>query len=605
MAEVRNGNMSVYRASIIYNLPRKTLERRLKLNNDQKGPMGPSSTFGIANEKRLCKHIKEMQAKGFPLTMDDLRKIAFQFAEQLEIKHRFNESNEKAGYDWLQLFLKRNPDISLRKSEGVSYARGRGMNKDEVSAYFEMIEKTLTENDLLEKPGNIFNMDETGLQLNNKPGYVLAERGSKAVAMSTSTEKGETITVIACCNAEGNFLPPTCIMKGKRKKPEFEDGLPPGSLVFMSPKSSYITSDLFLEWMKSHFLPRKPAGKVLLLLDGHSTHCNSVKMLQFANDNDIIMLSMPSHTSHYLQPLDVAVFKSLKTYFYESCRLWMKQHPGRRLTRHQFGSLLNQAWGKSATSDNATSGFRATGVFPLNPGAIPDYAFGSNLEALGESQRENLERTQSAQLELGPSTSKTPISYYDKPTPTKVLNEISPLPNKIKEACKRAKQVSMLLTSEDYIAKQKIKEKEKEEKLKRPKKIKQEIETDRNKENKTVRKRKAIRRISDSSCEEVPMSLCDTSESENDDKEEDNCRGCGENYYKTQLVEDWLQCNICMLWTHENCTEFEDMCSVCGNKKKKELKGRKGKGKGKKSTGYHSPTPMAIIPGQTGRDGQS
>ncbi|KAK9681072.1 hypothetical protein QE152_g38604 [Popillia japonica] len=41
-----------------------------------------------------------------------------------------------------------------------------------------------------------------------------------------------------------------------------------------------------------------------------------------------------------------------------------------------------------------------------------------------------------------------------------------------------------------------------------------------------------------------------------------------ENYYRTQLVEDWLQCNICKLWVHENCTKFEGMCSNSGNKEK-------------------------------------
>ncbi|CAF4927438.1 unnamed protein product [Pieris macdunnoughi] len=54
--------------------------------------------------------------------------------------------------------------------------------------------------------------------------------------MSTSTEKGETITVVGCCNAEGNFIPPACIMKWQRKKPEFEDGLPP---VRLTPTRAY------------------------------------------------------------------------------------------------------------------------------------------------------------------------------------------------------------------------------------------------------------------------------------------------------------------------------------------------------------------------------
>ncbi|CAG5051514.1 unnamed protein product [Parnassius apollo] len=199
------------------------------------------------------------------------------------------------------------------------------MNKLEVDAYFELLESILTVDDGVLKPSCIFNMDETGLQLNNRPGHVLAEKGTKAVSTVTSTEKGETITVIACCNAE----------------------------------------------------------------DGHSTHCNSVEMLEYAKDNDITLLSMPSHTSHYLQPLDRTVFKSLKTHFYEQCRLWLKQNPGRRITRLSFGRLLNKAWGKAASAENAIADFKATGVHPFNPSAIPDYAFTLELtKQISKSQNE-------------------------------------------------------------------------------------------------------------------------------------------------------------------------------------------------------------------------
>jgi hypothetical protein len=85
--------------------------------------MGPTSMLGDQNEKKLADHIKTMQEKGFPLTINDVRMIAFQFAEQLKIKHKFNKSEEKASYDWMQMFLRRNPEIVLRKSKGVSIAR--------------------------------------------------------------------------------------------------------------------------------------------------------------------------------------------------------------------------------------------------------------------------------------------------------------------------------------------------------------------------------------------------------------------------------------------------------------------------------------------------
>ncbi|KAJ2944518.1 hypothetical protein O0L34_g3863 [Tuta absoluta] len=61
----------------------------------------------------------------------------------------------------------------------------------------------------------------------------------------------------------------------------------------------------------------------------------------------------------------------------------------------------------------------------------------------------------------------------------------------------------------------------------------------------------------------------------------DDCVGCGDNYYKTELTEDWIQCSICERWAHENCTEYDDKCHPCGNKIK--IEAQQGKGKGKKT----------------------
>lgn len=91
------------------------------------------------------------------MTIDDLRANTFKYAVQLGINHRFNMASEKAGYDWVHMFLKRNSDISLRKSEGMPYARNQGMNKADVNAYFKMLERTFIENDLISKPSHIYN----------------------------------------------------------------------------------------------------------------------------------------------------------------------------------------------------------------------------------------------------------------------------------------------------------------------------------------------------------------------------------------------------------------------------------------------------------------
>lgn len=254
-----------------------------------------------------------------------------------------------AEFGWLKSFLRRNPELAIRKSEGVSVARAKGMNKKHVEKYICLLEEVLINNELFNKPGSIFNMDETGLQLNNKPGKVVALRGPKNVPTITAGEKGETISVIACCSGEGVFLPPYCIFKGKNKKPEYEDGMPPGSVVTMSQKSAYVNSEIFFDWLQHHFLPRKPHGKCVLILDGHSSHCSNVEMLEFAEENEIILVCLPSHTTYFLQPLDRTFFKSLKSSYYDESNKFIITHPSRKLTRLQFGKILASAWNKSAS----------------------------------------------------------------------------------------------------------------------------------------------------------------------------------------------------------------------------------------------------------------
>jgi len=73
-----------------------------------------------------------MQKHSFSFIRDDLRALAYNFANQLKIKHRFNNDTQKARYEWFYSFLSRHPDISVRKSEGLFLARSLSMNRQKV-----------------------------------------------------------------------------------------------------------------------------------------------------------------------------------------------------------------------------------------------------------------------------------------------------------------------------------------------------------------------------------------------------------------------------------------------------------------------------------------
>lgn len=425
-------------------------------------------------------HIQRLSASGFAPDRRTVRQLAYKFAEKLNLQHKFSKENEMAGKAWLQSFLDRNSELSIRQAEGLSLARAHGMNREDVNHFFTLLEQTMTEHNLFDKPSHIFNMDETGVQLINKPGKVITSKGSKDVHVLTAKEKGENVTVIACCSADGKFTPPTLILKGVNRKPEFGDGLPAGSKVYMNRKSSFINSELFLRWVREIFIPHKPFGKCLLILDGHTSHSTDIDMLHVVDENDIILLCLPSHCTQALQPLDRSFFKPFKTYFNQEAQVWIKHNANRNITRYQAGQLIGKAWLRAASVATGVNGFKATGIYPLDPNAVPDHFY--SMQDISEPVRNNSnvpkiisvppevsdiniqnedtvivavapEDSAEHHLDQEPGTHSVAIEEF---TPTKLLHDVSPIPKLPVSFNKRIKQGATVLTSTENIRKREV-----------------------------------------------------------------------------------------------------------------------------------------------------
>ena len=213
-------------------------------------------------------------------------------------------------------------------------------------------------------------------------------KGKHAVASATSGEKGRTTTIITAINAAGNYVPHMMIFCRKRMKPELIDHAPTGTIGGCS-DNGWITTELFLTYIKHVIRETRCSqrSKVLLIFDGHSSHTKSIELVNLTRKNGLILLSLPPHTPHKLQPLDKSVFKPLKTAFNTACGRWMRDHSGRRLGQEQLHELFSQAYYKSATTQNAISGFSATGIWPFNPEILreEDYTYfeGSGIESAG------------------------------------------------------------------------------------------------------------------------------------------------------------------------------------------------------------------------------
>lgn len=114
-----------------------------------------------------------------------------------------------------------------------------------------------------------------------------------------------------------------------------------------------------------------PTRHILLIQDGHSSHM-SIEAIEYSKVNGIFILCLPSHTSHILQPLDIGVFKSFKTYFSKAGARYMADHPGCVITTDKLASLVADAWPHALTQLNIMSGFQKSGLFPFNPSVVDD-----------------------------------------------------------------------------------------------------------------------------------------------------------------------------------------------------------------------------------------
>jgi len=373
------GNVSLRHIASEYGIPSSTLERRVNgkvLGNSHASGRPP--VFSTSDEVELCELLKNMARRGFPLSEQQVRDLATDYAVKNKLPVFDNSKEKQAGYYWLRGFLKRHPDLKVKKAESLSAARAQAVNEEKVSHWFQALGALLEECDVSQMPAHIWNLDESGLQDVFHSRRAVGETG-KTLYQLQAGEKGDTTTVVPVFNALGTVATLMVIFKGVRLKPELYSGTPPGTVIKCS-KDGWINKELFLDLGKKfvQYLQSNTDSsgkKHILLLDGHGSHLYNLQFMQLMTENSVEVFCFPPHTSHILQPADISVFKSLKTHWTTEGLKFTRHTAGKKVGKDNFFKVFVPAWSKSATVDNIQSGFRRSGIFPFNPSAVPKDVF--------------------------------------------------------------------------------------------------------------------------------------------------------------------------------------------------------------------------------------
>lgn len=374
--EVKAGYSSLRKAAQKYEVPKSSLSDRVSGKVEIDSVWGSKPKISIDDEVKLIESAKSRAEMGIGFTKHNFLRAAVEVAKNKGVSFKGQKPSEM----WWRRLKGRHANFSLRSPEATGANRHASMTKERVEKFFESLDQVVTSNGLQGK--HVWNMDETGLTLAHKPGKVVAAKGAKTVHAKCSTSR-ELVTVIACANADGNTVPPHVIIPGKTKRSlqsydiesvrkSTKDDLK--NLNISLSESGWTKDGIGRLWFTSTFLPWIGTDRPqLLVCDGHSSH-NNIEFVELARKENIIVIELPSHTSHWTQPLDRSFFKSLKNKWNIEIDNF-NQITGVPVGHGQFFRLFCKAWESATEPSIIVNGFKATGIFPLNPQAIPAEAY--------------------------------------------------------------------------------------------------------------------------------------------------------------------------------------------------------------------------------------
>ena len=221
---------------------------------------------------------------------------------------------------------------------------------------------------------DFWNMDETGLRIGVGRGQwvIVPENDDDGKGRFTniigSHGDQEHVTIVEAISAGGVVIPPLIIIKGKVILHRwFADIMDDDYLIGVS-DSGYSNDVLFFQWLQhwEAMSKRTQRGEYrLLLLDGYDSHLTWTA-LQFCQQQKVIVVLLTPHTTHFMQPLDVALFQQWKHYHAEAIDHSVRRGCG-NFDRSAFLGYIEKIRELTFTPRNIKAGFRKCGYWPFRP----------------------------------------------------------------------------------------------------------------------------------------------------------------------------------------------------------------------------------------------
>ncbi|CAF1119817.1 unnamed protein product, partial [Didymodactylos carnosus] len=178
--------------------------------------------------------------------------------------------NDRPSYDWIQDFLKRHPTLTMKTSTSLERCRAAltQINQHEYSIVMRQV--------------------------------IVRRDSSNSFQIEGGTGGKSFTSILLCVNATGKIIPPYIIYKSKR-------------LVAKWYGNGWMNQDVFYSWFHDMFIlfTNDSPQPIVLFLDEHKSHFK-VEIIQLAVQHKIVIICLPAHVTHILQPLNVVYFQPIR-----------------------------------------------------------------------------------------------------------------------------------------------------------------------------------------------------------------------------------------------------------------------------------------------------
>lgn len=397
--------LSCRQASRIYDVSTSEVFRQLKNlesgSSDTPRPQGRPRALTHTEDDAIAAYVMWMERAGFPASKLQVEEAANSFRLQRD------PESSPLSRAWYPQFRKDHPELRSTFLKAVEKSRKSFESSDiaDITTFYKELEDLIKIHRI--GASEIWNEDEAGIRLGclRETLQVLVMRTTRASRPEVlDPANRESCTLIGAGNAVGDSIPPWLIFKSFATE-NFASIEADDNMRFVRTDTAFSNADVTFDWLHEfnrvswtksaqasrlgvtlndwfgcdewkcvdgvaevevNEPPNHHDEKIwrLLVIDGFTGH-SSFKFIEYCIQFDILIVMLPPHSTHIMQPMDVGVFQPLKHAHQAALRKSL-QEGNLAFNRIDFVSAFQKIFDVGFSRHNIMSGFEKTGLFPSN-----------------------------------------------------------------------------------------------------------------------------------------------------------------------------------------------------------------------------------------------